>query len=74
MKQGFSWQLIPAGRQVWKVFCFFDEGKLVILLNCFQNHVGSNFKRTDYPAIPIPLEDKEKNREKYFRETNFGNS
>ena len=24
------------GSNIWRVFCFFDEGKLVILLNGFQ--------------------------------------
>ena len=27
---------IQLGRNIWRVFCFFDEGKLVILLNGFQ--------------------------------------
>ena len=27
---------ILLGSNIWKVFCFFDEGKLVILLNGFQ--------------------------------------
>ncbi len=27
---------ISLGSNIWRVFCFFDEGKLVILLNGFQ--------------------------------------
>jgi phage-related protein len=27
---------ITLGSNIWRVFCFFDEGKLVILLNGFQ--------------------------------------
>ena len=27
---------IQLGSNIWRVFCFFDNGKLVILLNCFQ--------------------------------------
>jgi len=27
---------IMLGSNIWRVFCFFDEGKLVILLNGFQ--------------------------------------
>ncbi|WP_320113690.1 type II toxin-antitoxin system RelE/ParE family toxin [Draconibacterium orientale] len=27
---------IKLGSNIWRVFCFFDEGKLVILLNGFQ--------------------------------------
>jgi len=27
---------IQLGTNIWRVFCFFDEGKLVILLNGFQ--------------------------------------
>ncbi len=27
---------IQLGSNIWRVFCFFDEGKLVILLNGFQ--------------------------------------
>jgi phage-related protein len=27
---------IQLGSNIWRVFCFFDNGKLVILLNSFQ--------------------------------------
>lgn len=27
---------IQLGKDIWRVFCFFDNGKLVILLNSFQ--------------------------------------
>lgn len=27
---------VKIGSNIWRVFCFFDEGKLVILLNGFQ--------------------------------------
>ena len=27
---------ISSGNNIYRIFCFFDEGQLVILLNCFQ--------------------------------------
>ncbi|MEI6048436.1 MAG: type II toxin-antitoxin system RelE/ParE family toxin [Bacteroidota bacterium] len=30
---------IQVGTDIWRVFCFFDRGKLVILLNGFQKKI-----------------------------------
>jgi phage-related protein len=38
---------ITLGSNIWRVFCFFDKGKLVILLNGFQK----KSKRTPKPEI-----------------------
>jgi phage-related protein len=36
---------IKLGSNVWRVFCFFDEGKLVILLNGFQKKTQKTPKK-----------------------------
>ncbi|AWW29186.1 type II toxin-antitoxin system RelE/ParE family toxin [Echinicola strongylocentroti] len=35
-KKGLYEARVQLGSNIWRVFCFFDEGKLVILLNGFQ--------------------------------------
>jgi phage-related protein len=35
-KQGLYEARIQLGSNIWRVFCFFDDGQLVILLNGFQ--------------------------------------
>ena len=34
-EKGLYYARIKLGSNIWRVFCFFDEGKLVILLNGF---------------------------------------
>ncbi len=36
---------IKLGSNIWRVFCFFDEGKLVILLNGFQKKTQKTPKK-----------------------------
>lgn len=36
---------IKLGTDIWRVFCFFDEGKLVILLNGFQKKTQKTPKK-----------------------------
>jgi len=44
------------GNNIFRVFCFFDEGKLIILLNGFQK------KTQKTPANEIELAEKLKNQ------------
>jgi phage-related protein len=48
------------GSDIWRVFCFFDEGRLVILLNGFQKKTQKTLKT----EISIALRLKEE----YFDE------
>ncbi|MEI7420900.1 MAG: type II toxin-antitoxin system RelE/ParE family toxin [Prolixibacteraceae bacterium] len=42
---------IQLGNDVWRVFCFFDKGKLVILLNGFQKKTQKTPKNEIEKAI-----------------------
>jgi len=44
------------GSDIWRVFCFFDEGKLVILLNGFQKKSQKTPK--DEIKLAIRLKDE----------------
>jgi phage-related protein len=46
---------ISLGSDIWRVFCFFDEGRLVILLNGFQKKT----QKTPKSEISIALRVKE---------------
>jgi phage-related protein len=48
------------GNNIWRVFCFFDQGYLVILLNGFQK----NSQKTPHAEI----EKAERLRQEYFNE------
>lgn len=52
------------GSNIWRVFCFFDEGRLVILLNGFQKKT----QKTPKTEIVIALRLKEE----YFEERRKG--
>jgi len=52
------------GSDIWRVFCFFDEGRLVILLNGFQKKT----QKTPKSEIAIALRLKEE----YFEEKRKG--
>ena len=52
------------GSDIWRVFCFFDEGHLVILLNGFQKKT----QKTPKSEISIALRLKEE----YFEEKRKG--
>jgi len=52
------------GSDIWRVFCFFDEGRLVILLNGFQKKT----QKTPKTEISIALRLKEE----YFEEKRKG--
>lgn len=38
---------ITLGSNIWRVFCFFDQGQLVILLNGFQKKTQKNTQIRD---------------------------
>ena len=52
------------GSDIWRVFCFFDEGRLIILLNGFQKKT----QKTPKTGISIALRLKEE----YFEEKRKG--
>jgi len=47
---------IQLGTDVWRVFCFFDKGKLVILLNGFQKKKQKTPKNEIEKAIILMKE------------------
>jgi len=51
---------IKLGSDIWRVFCFFDKGKLVILLNGFQKKTQKTPK--------AEIEKAEKLMTEYFNE------
>ncbi|RXP53457.1 type II toxin-antitoxin system RelE/ParE family toxin [Lutibacter sp. HS1-25] len=44
---------IKLGSNIWRVFCFFDKGKLVILLNGFQKKTEKTPKKELEKAIKL---------------------
>ena len=44
---------IQLGSNIWRVFCFFDRGKLVILLNGFQKKTQQTPKKEIDKAIKL---------------------
>jgi phage-related protein len=52
------------GSDIWRVFCFFDEGRLVIILNGFQKKT----QKTPKNEITLAL----KLKEEYFEEKRKG--
>jgi len=52
---------IQLGSNIWRVFCFFDKGKLVILLNGFQKKTKKTPKKEIDKAIKLKKQyDEEK--------------
>jgi phage-related protein len=47
---------IQLGTDIWRVFCFFDRGKLVILLNGFQKKTQKTPKNEIEKAINLMKE------------------
>jgi phage-related protein len=47
---------IQLGTDIWRVFCFFDKGKLVILLNGFQKKTQKTPKNEIEKAIILMKE------------------
>jgi phage-related protein len=46
---------IKYGREIFRIFCFFDKGRLIILINGFQK----KSKKTPRQAIELALKIKE---------------
>lgn len=46
---------IQLGSNIWRVFCFFDNGKLVILLNGFQKKTQKTPKNEIEKALKLML-------------------
>ena len=44
---------IQLGSNIWRVFCFFDNGKLVILLNGFQKKTQKTPKNEIEKALRL---------------------
>lgn len=58
---------IKLASNIWRVFCFFDKGKLVILLNGFQKKTQKTPKQEIQKASKLMNEyfiEKEKEKEK----------
>ena len=51
---------IKVGRDIFRIFCFFDEGNLIILINGFQ-------KKTD-KTPKNEIEQAERLRQKYYED------
>lgn len=47
---------IQLGTDIWRVFCFFDKGKLVILLNGFQKKTQKTPKKEIEKALLLMKE------------------
>ena len=47
---------IQLGSNIWRVFCFFDKGKLVILLNGFQKKTQKTPKNEIEKALDLKSE------------------
>lgn len=58
--QGLYETKFSLGSDIWRVFCFFDDGRLVILLNGFQKKT----QKTPKSEISLALRLKEE----YFEE------
>jgi phage-related protein len=56
---------IKLGSNIWRVFCFFDKGKLVILLNGFTKKTQKTPKKEIDKAVRLMKE--------YYEEKNKGN-
>ncbi len=47
---------VQLGSNIWRVFCFFDKGRLVILLNGFQKKTQKTPKKELEKAIELKKE------------------
>ena len=56
---------IKLGSNIWRVFCFFDKGKLVILLNGFTKKTQKTPKKEIDKAVRLMKE--------YYEEKNKNN-
>ncbi|MBR9773514.1 MAG: hypothetical protein GYB55_00340 [Cytophagales bacterium] len=54
-------QLKQQGNDIFRIFCFFDEGKLVVLMNGFQKKTQKTPKNEILKALSIKI-DYERNK------------
>jgi phage-related protein len=47
---------VKVGSDIYRIFCFFDEGKLVVLANCFQKKTQKTPKQEIVKALKIKEE------------------
>ncbi len=52
---------VQQGSDIFRVFCFFDEGKLVVLANCFQKKTQKTPKSEIEKALKIKKEYEQGN-------------
>jgi phage-related protein len=64
-KKGLFEARVQLGSNIWRVFCFFDEGKLVILLNGFQKKSQKTPTKEIEKAAKLMME--------YYAEKNLKN-
>lgn len=55
---------VKLGSNIWRVFCFFDEGKLIILLNGFQKKIQKTPKNELNKAVQLKNQYFEEKGEK----------
>lgn len=55
---------VQLGSNIWRVFCFFDKGRLVILLNGFQKKTQKTPKKEIDKAIQLKKEYYESKKKK----------
>lgn len=56
---------VKSGSGIYRIFCFFDEGKLVVLINAFHKKTQKTPKRDLELALKL--------KEEYFKEKENGN-
>ena len=47
---------VDAGSTIFRIFCFFDKGKIVVLLNAFQKKTQKTPKQEIEKALKIKIE------------------
>lgn len=56
---------IKLGSNIWRIFCFFDKGKLVILLNGFTKKTQKTPKKEIEKALKLMSDYYEEKKRKY---------
>ena len=56
MKLGRTADAVQSGSDIFRIFCFFDEGKLVVLANGFQKKTQKTPKKEIVKALKIKEE------------------
>jgi phage-related protein len=56
MESGLYETRVSLGSNIWRVFCFFDKGKLVVLLNGFQKKTQKTPRKEIDKALKLMKE------------------